>query len=69
MCKFGGAEKLQGRHLVLQIQQFCDVLKVPLEAREAKERETKELGSDASQKKVTEMTKFPAVWGPKDGFC
>ena len=49
--QFGGAEKSQGRHFVLQTQQFFYASKAPLEAHEAKEKETKEQGSDASQNK------------------
>ena len=50
MCQFGGVEKSQGRPFVLQTDRFATFLKVPLEAHDAKEKETKEQGSDESQK-------------------
>ena len=49
--QFGGAEKSQGRHFVFQTHSFATFFKVPVEAHEAKEKETKEQGSDASQKR------------------
>ena len=60
-CKWG--RKVTRKALCTPDTQFCDVFKVPLEAHETKEKETKDHGSDASPKKVTRMTLFPAVWG------
>ena len=48
-CELG--RKVTRKALCTPNNQFCDIFKVPLEAHETKEKETKEQVSDASQKK------------------
>ncbi len=49
MCKFGGTEKSHGKAPVLIIHTFSTFFKFPLEAHDAKKKETKEHKSDASK--------------------
>ena len=53
---------------MLIIQIVAMFFKVPLEAHEAKDLETNERRSDPTKKKVTKVTDFLLLGGPKDGF-